>query len=118
MTKKEILCMATAAIRASKPMGLGLFHHQNKDSQITPAEVLKSGVFGGCPKRESLDIDYFNGRMVKFGARACGDVWSVTRGDSPRPDYQSWAMKYPTLEDLYLAGLYVADEMRDANGVE
>ena len=91
-TKEQVLEIACRAVNASVPMGSGFIHFQNR--QYLPSDV---GVFFKDGK--GIEIDYFAGRMVKLYIDQDGEETWLTRC-TPRIDYQSWALKYPTFKDL------------------
>lgn len=93
-TDEQVKQMAAAAINSSRPMGLGFLHYQeNTRTKPEELEIIHN----------SLYIDYYKGRMVKFYARKAGEnVWDFTP-DEPRSDYQSWVGNYPTYQDLFNA---------------
>jgi len=86
LTKEQAVQIATNAVNASSPMGLGFLHAKSKD--YTPEEVAT-----GFPY-----FDYFHGRMVKLSFHE--EDGDYTFSGEPRSDYQSWATTYPTYEDL------------------
>ena len=89
---KQIMCNA---VNASTAVGLGIMYFKSKD--YTPVDIkplLKDPLIYGA--------DYFDGRMVKLEIRQVdADKWRVTHpAYSPNPEYQSWAHRYLTLEEL------------------
>jgi len=100
-TEDQVKKMAALAVNASIPMGLGKFHATSKEFEPSDFEIDDSG---------SLDIDYFQGRMVKLLlAKDKENIWS-TCGITPRSDYQSWVGKFPTYHKLALAaGIKIED---------
>ena len=88
---KQIFCNA---INASVPIGLGLLHYEDK--QYTPSEIQ-------ADSDGRFDADYFHGRMVKLGIIPMEEdgKWEIIRPSyPPNIEYQSWATKYPSLEEL------------------
>lgn len=93
-TDEQVKKMAAAAINSSRPAGLGFLHHRPK-MKVKPEEL--------TIEYDSLTIDYYQGRMVKFHARKRSEgVWDFTP-DEPTSDYQSWIGNYPTYQDLFNA---------------
>jgi len=95
LTKEQAIEIATNAINASAPMGMGRIHFEDKN--YTQDEVAKS--FGND---DQASFDYYHGRMVKlhFFKSPNGDYIFPSLVDV---EYQSWAGKYPTYEDLILS---------------
>lgn len=89
---KQMICNA---INASSPMGLGIIHY--KPGDVKPADLrdVADMTIGGM-----IDVDYFQGRMVKVRLRRDDDRWTLNAHHPPRPDYQSWCGTYPTWEAL------------------
>ncbi len=107
-TDEQIKTMAALACNASRGFGMGMLHydpkHEAKPSDIEIREDDHDPA--GFPLRQNrrvINIDYWNGRMVKFWAQHrstfAENVWEITP-DVPRGDYQSWASKYPTMKSL------------------
>lgn len=86
------------AVRASEPIGMGFIQYRKEDDHVTPSEMAPHLSMWG------LSIDYFRGRMVKLGIeRLANEEWRIslpTRDGLPRPDFQSWCRKYPTVAAL------------------
>ncbi len=88
-TEDQVKQMMALATNASAPAGLGHLHATNKVFKPEDFEI----VGGFCI------LDYVQGRMVKFSAhRVNGDIWAAS--EHVRPDYQSWAWKYPSYGQL------------------
>ena len=87
LTEEQAVEIATNAINAALPVGMGFIHYEGKD--YTTEEV--ATVFP--------HFDYFNGRMVKLNFRKDGDNF-VFPDHAPNIEYQSWASKYPTYQQL------------------
>lgn len=51
-------------------------------------------------KPGKLDADYVFGRMMKLEVTFTATTFEITRGKSPRSEYQSWALVYPSVEQL------------------
>lgn len=92
LTREQAVQVATNAVNASQPMGLGFLHAVAKD--YTTEEVEQSFDWNG-----NAYFDYFQGRMTKLNMQNEGGVYEFS--DYPATvDYQSWVRKYPTYEDL------------------
>ena len=94
-TDEQVKQMFLNAINASSPMGMGFLHFEDKDYTLEDIETA-----------DEYGADYFHGRMMKTcftkikGGSADGK-WVVNRGPNPpNPEYQGWATKYPTYEEL------------------
>ena len=96
LTKTEAIQVATNAINASASMGLGVLHHENKE--YTPEEIAEC-----FDDEDNASFDYFHGRMVKLYLKKRDGVYSFN--GEPNIEYQSWASKYPTYNDLVLSAL-------------
>lgn len=94
MTKDEIANVMCCAINASIPMGLGRLHYKNK--KYTPEDVKF------LIDKDFYSLDYFDGRMVKLYIDKVGNN-KFNISDRTNPEYQSWAIKYPTVEQLVAA---------------
>lgn len=86
---KQIFCNA---VNASVAVRMGFLHGEEKqyDPSEMPMEVI------------GMEADYFHGRMVKLSIMRVGpEAWIIARPDYlPNIAYQSWAGKYPSLEEL------------------
>jgi hypothetical protein len=105
-TEEQIKKAAALAINMSTPLGMGFMHYRPKDYK--PEEIdLTFDQFGNKFGKTagSVCIDYYEGRMVKLYITGLGaDIWEIPEGlGPPRPNYQSWAVKYPTYADLLKA---------------
>ena len=110
-TTEQIKKVAALAINASGGFGMGMLHYKPKEYK--PEEIdLNFDQFGSKfgKKEGSVNIDYYEGRMVKLYIRRISpDDWAITqpeweiRDGDPRPDYQSWAGKYPTYASFLTA---------------
>lgn len=87
ITEEQAIKIATNAVNASAPVGMGFLHHEEKD--YTEVEVMDS----------FPHFDYFHGRMVKLSFRKDGEEF-VFSDYEPDIEYQSWAGKYPTYRAL------------------
>lgn len=98
-TEEQVKKMAAAAINSSIPMGLGFLHHDpSMKAKPEDIEIYRNEFHG-----DTLTIDYYQGRMVKFHARKMSeDTWDFTP-EEPTSDYQSWIGNYPTYQDLFNA---------------
>lgn len=97
LSEYQVFQLAANAINASSPLGLGFLHMEDKEYTARDIESsidLKYFVDYG------LNFDYFKGRMVKLRIRRVGEGEYNIQPDEPRSDYQSWVMKYPTIQDL------------------
>lgn len=106
-TTEQIKKVAALAVNASRGAGMGMLHFRPKT--YTPEEIDLQFTQFDFEKRvkgnrgQDVDLDYYEGRMVKLHIRALGeDAWEVT-DSPPRPDYQSWADTYPTYPALLRA---------------
>lgn len=90
-TDEQIKQMFINAANASKPLGMGFLHYEEKGYTISDIET-----------EDEYHADYFHGRMMKTWFKKESDgVWVVGRGpDIPNPEYQGWASIYPTYEKL------------------
>lgn len=116
VTDEMVVLMACVAIRHSQSMGMGMLKYDQTDDFIRPQKLLgvTGGLFTESLGEKTIRIDYFNGRMVKFHAKKTGVTWEFWP-DPPHREYQDWSRRYPTYEDLYIAALYLKDEI-DRNG--
>lgn len=89
-TEDQVKSIAALAVNASKPMGMGFIHFQ--DREYLPEEF---DVAGG------VHLDYCDGRMVKLSITKEQGCWSID--DRISIDYESWMSTYPTVQDLLLA---------------
>ena len=90
---------------ASGVYGMGAFQDRGvQDQEAVINNIVNSGdyVGGRAEPAGTLYGDYVFGRMMKTTCRFDKDTITVSDG-KPRHDYQSWARKYPTYEDLVLA---------------
>lgn len=97
LTEQQVFQLAANAINASVPMGLGFLHAKPEDytaSMIEESTNLERFVDYG------VNFDYYDGRMVKLQIRRVAEGEYDIQPDEPRSDYQSWATKYPTSQDL------------------
>lgn len=97
----QIRKMAALAVNASVPAGMGFMHF--KPTEYKPEEIdLNFDQFGHKfgKKEGSVNLDYYEGRMVKLTITNVGaDRWRVS-DNAPHPEYQSWAKTYPTYQEL------------------
>jgi len=91
LTEEQAKQLAANAINASKPMGMGWLHYTPTSYTLEDA--------ARCISDRGINIDYFEGRMVKLYVRRNGDMYSFNDGE-PRGDYQSWCVEYPTYQAL------------------
>lgn len=89
LTDEQVIKMAKLAILASVPAGLGWLH---ADATLTEERIDDLEI-----EYNSLYVDYYQGRMVKFQAKKNGDEWTF---GNVHHEYQSWIRKYPTYEAL------------------
>lgn len=97
-TNEQMLQMATNAVMASEPFGMGHIHYDARLASYTVKELLREDLNKG-----QLAIDYFQGRMVKFYARKDydSDTWVINDPNlTPRIEYQSWAKRFQTYQEL------------------
>jgi hypothetical protein len=81
----QLKVIAANAVNASRPEGLGYLHFKNRI--IFPDEIKKP-----------MDIDYYEGRMVKLHIRKNkDDLFILNEVDE---EYQSWKKTYKTAEHL------------------
>ena len=92
---RQIFCNA---VNASSPVGMGHLHFEAKDYEPKDIEI----------EDNTIQADYYEGRMVKLSiSKVVGllgetqSAWKITRPNyPPNPEYQSWAGRYHTLEEL------------------
>ena len=90
LTDEQVVEMGKLAVLASSPAGMGFLHY---DPRLTK-DAIQLDI-----KRDSLHIDYYQGRMVKFSARRVSDgKWEFS--DSINREYQSWIDTYPSYQAL------------------
>ncbi len=83
------------AYEASIPMGLGVLHYTDKETEDT--------VWKHASKRDGfVSGDYIFGRMMKIGITWDNEKLNVTPSRLS-PDYQSWCARYPTVGALVTA---------------
>lgn len=92
LTTEQAVQIATNAINAATPMGLGFLHHEAKD--YTTEEVAEAFDENG-----RADFDYYHGRMTKLTMHKADGSYQFS-DYPPNIEYQSWASKYPTYEQL------------------
>lgn len=90
-TDDEVIEMGKLAILASDPMGVGYLHHR---PGMTKDDIADLEIRGNA-----LHIDYYQGRMVKFGARKTPDGWEFM--DSISSEYESWIRDYADYRALH-----------------
>ena len=90
-TDEQARHMMALAANASQPMGMGFLHYQ--ETEYT-AEDMGEKIEG------ELYLDYFHGRMVKFGVDKVDENTYQVRSMDPQYDYQSWCSTYPTVRAL------------------
>ncbi len=92
-TEGQVKQIFANAINASIPVGMGFL--QVKEKHYTSEDII-------IPEMGVLDLDYFEGRMVKLAIKKIGkQEWEITRPQyPPRIDYQSWVGEYHTLDSL------------------
>lgn len=89
-TDEQLKKMAALAVNASRPMGMGFLHFQNREYKPEEFDVSKG-----------LSLDYHQGRMVKlYVNRAVNSDIIKLPDNAPDIEYQSWASKYPTYRAL------------------
>lgn len=87
-SETQLKQMFANAANASSPVGMGFLQAENKKYEVEDIE--------------EMNADYFHGRMMKtcFTEIEAG-IYKVDRGpDIPNPEYQGWALTYPTYELL------------------
>jgi len=92
LTEGQAKQLVVNVVNASEPMGMGFLHVEDKD--YTKDDVVD--LF----KTDSIYIDCFHGRMVKFNMRKESKDSYVLPDNEPRSDYQSWCRKYPSYQSL------------------
>lgn len=91
---KRILFLA---YEPSAVVGLGILQARSRVGEDEIADHVEGGW---------INADYVRGRMVKLWGFRYGPDWIEFDDEAtPRPDYQSWAWKYPTNEALVLAAI-------------
>ena len=106
--KALALTMAALAVSASNPGGpqsMGWLHF-TPGSGLTDADKL--WIEGLAAKYNRIELDYVNGRMVKFGVQITPE--GVMHRGFCRPDYQAWSVTYPTYEDLAKAAAALLEQ--------
>lgn len=98
LTNEQVLQLMANAINASEPMGLGFLHA--KPVNYTAEDISEHYTDDPFSEYRDINIDYYEGRMVKLAIRKGDDGFVDVIPDEPRVDYQSWARKYPTAEHL------------------
>ena len=98
--------VAAFAINASQPMGMGNLSYEPRE--YTAAEVADAltMLWPNALHGPHIQVDYFEGRMVKFYARRLepgGDTYEIHTLMGPEASYQSWVKTYPTYTDLIKA---------------
>lgn len=91
-TDAQVIEMGKLAVLASRPMGMGFLHH---DASLTKAQIDLE------VRGNSLSIDYYQGRMVKFYGRKQADGWEFS--DQISSEYESWIRTYPSYRELFEA---------------
>lgn len=97
-TDEQAKQIAVNAIHASEPVGMGLLHYVPGDHWTTeniPLDDLGT----------TINLDYVQGRMVKlYMKKGESGTWAIKDLNGlPNVEYQSWAKKYPTYDDLILS---------------
>lgn len=96
-TPEQVKVMEILAVLASRPMGMGILHYDSSLSYETLDLALP------IPETRA-NLDYVQGRMVKFGGRKVSDeTWEFS--DTVSIEYQSWCGKYPSYQALYDAAI-------------
>jgi hypothetical protein len=85
----QIRKLMAIAVNASKPMGMGYLHYQDREYD---ADAFRN--------EESTTLDYVDGRCVKLWINKLDDNQYRIVGEAPQEDYQTWAATYPTYEAL------------------
>lgn len=101
-----------AWIACGRPMGMGILRDRpNSTEEDVWRNVQESGDYdfrrGSSGDPGCAYGDYVFGRMMKLTLRYGAD-WVEFADSTPRPDYQSWCIKYPSyraLIDEAIAGL-------------
>ncbi len=117
-TDEQAQSLAARAVNASIGVGSGLqryLAHEVVDTNDIKIKIEKP--FSSSPGSKVIDIDYFNGRMVKLILLKVSEgVWKFQGScDSPNLDYQSWAAKYPTAQSLIEAEGLTVDLRTDSD---
>ena len=89
-TDEQVKQIAINAIMASSPMGLGFIQYNPSLKLETKNIAIANNL---------VNIDYFQGRMVKLFMKLENGWWHVDE-HRVHPEYQSWVSKYPTMLDL------------------
>jgi len=102
-TNEQVIQMATNAVNASRPVGMGMLQYQPND--------LTTDQIKGIMDDDGFSLDYVQGRMVKMRIKKLeGSLWQMQY--ETNTEYQSWGTKYPTAHDLIKsAGITVATNM-------
>lgn len=88
------------AFQASSAMGMGFLHASSAGAQD---EDSLYGAYGPHTDAQHIDTDYVFGRMMKTTFRLNAQNELEITPQTPRLDYQSWALEYPTAADLIAA---------------
>ena len=95
---EQAKAIALKAIEASDPVGRGVWHYE---SELRNREV--KIVHGDLSDSKEIDVDYYEGRMVKLYLwSGVPNIWNTPDND-PTPAYQSWCHTYKTYKDLVLS---------------
>jgi hypothetical protein len=105
---KEAFWIAWQA--CGRPQGLGMLQNRPNATKedvwnnIRQAGDYEGGAITNPDKPGDAYGDYVFGRMMKLGIK-----WNkeavIVREDSPRIDYQSWCLKYPSYKTLIDAAI-------------
>jgi hypothetical protein len=92
--KQQLKTIVANAINASRPMGLGYLSYK-KDMTYHQLDFSDEMIFNATGR---INIDYFEGRMVKlYIDRFKDDFFILNEIDA---EYQSWKNTYETVEHL------------------
>lgn len=86
-TTEQVKQIFVNAINASKPMGMGFLHFDEREYTVDDLE--------GLDTSEAMNADYIDGRMVKLAIFPKRDsTWETMDNHQASPDYQSWVSAY------------------------
>ena len=98
----KLLCLA---VNASKPVsGITRVIAMSHPSNFEPDEFIGRNA-----------LDYYAGRMVKLYCEPDGEGYWLIHNEEPNIEYQSWAEKYPSYEELLEAAEILEYEVNDTS---
>jgi len=102
VTQEEFEQLILNVLNASVPVGMGFLSYQAREYDMAYLKKNFEDAFEEIVKIDwQISFDYFEGRMVKTGfVKEWPGKYYITRSDPLDVEYQSWALKYPTIQDL------------------